>query len=458
MSEKIETLGGVGFAELVSHNASDLDIVNAARVSYAKESPKLSERDKKLIGYLMRNRHGSPFEHAVFRFRVKAPLFVVAQWQRHRMASYNQQCLSGSTIVTRLYKNQGGTLHKKNSALEVIWRNWHHGVTDTLGRKPRLLSSCRNIYVRSYDETTLEPVKSRVIDVKKQGVQCTYLVSTESGRQIRATMNHKFFTPNGWSRLSDLTVGDYLYRSGLVREDGEPRIPLRLRQGIQEWTTQQKQLLIPRSGTTCYLCGTTLEYNEVELDHEIPVVKDLTRALDESNLKPACKSCHRTKSNGEQKFADRAGIARGLRFDRITSIDEPLQEQTYDLVLEGPHHNFLANGLVVHNSARWSEMPEEFYMPEPEIEEASAFAYLKYRAMLARGVPKERARIALPVGTMTAFWFTVNSRSLMNFLMVRNEEHAQEEIREYARALEHFFGLIMPGTFAAFVENGRIAP
>ena len=81
----------LGFVELLDHMGSDLTIVNAARVSYAKESADLAGRDIKLINYLMTGGHGSPFEHVVFRFRVRAPLFVIQQWERHRMASYNEE-------------------------------------------------------------------------------------------------------------------------------------------------------------------------------------------------------------------------------------------------------------------------------------------------------------------------------------------------------------------------------
>lgn len=91
---KINVLDDIGSVELLDYMASDLDVVNAARVSHNKESLEFSEKDRKLIDFLMRKKHGSPFEAAVFRWRIKAPLFVVGQWQRHRIASYssfNQQ-------------------------------------------------------------------------------------------------------------------------------------------------------------------------------------------------------------------------------------------------------------------------------------------------------------------------------------------------------------------------------
>ena len=68
----------------------DLAIVNAARVSFLGES-KGAERDKKLLFYLLRHRHTSPFEMVEFKFRVRAPLVTWWQWARHRVWNYNAQ-------------------------------------------------------------------------------------------------------------------------------------------------------------------------------------------------------------------------------------------------------------------------------------------------------------------------------------------------------------------------------
>lgn len=76
--------------ELIRVSGSDLDVANAARVSYGKVSSVLSERDEKLINYLMQHDHTSPFEHNQLSFRVKCPIYVSRQWMRHRMNSYNE--------------------------------------------------------------------------------------------------------------------------------------------------------------------------------------------------------------------------------------------------------------------------------------------------------------------------------------------------------------------------------
>jgi len=80
-----------GYVALDGALASDLAVVNGARVSFNQESDEMTDRDAGLIRFLMRERHGSPFEHGYFRFVVKAPLFVVREHHRHRAGhSYNE--------------------------------------------------------------------------------------------------------------------------------------------------------------------------------------------------------------------------------------------------------------------------------------------------------------------------------------------------------------------------------
>lgn len=81
---------GISSLELVRVSGSDVDIANAARVSYGKFVTKVTERDVKLIEFLLEHEHTSPFEHNQLSFRVKAPIFVTRQWMRHRMNSYNE--------------------------------------------------------------------------------------------------------------------------------------------------------------------------------------------------------------------------------------------------------------------------------------------------------------------------------------------------------------------------------
>jgi thymidylate synthase (FAD) len=79
-----------GFVRLDDSMASDLSVVNGARVSFARHKAEMDDSDEGLIRFLMRERHASPFEHAVFRFHIRAPIFVAREWFRHRFSSFNE--------------------------------------------------------------------------------------------------------------------------------------------------------------------------------------------------------------------------------------------------------------------------------------------------------------------------------------------------------------------------------
>ena len=76
-------LDGLAFVELIETFGDDLTVVNAARVSFAKESSVLEPRDEKLIKYLADHEHITPFFHPQLRFRLKMPIYVAREWFRH---------------------------------------------------------------------------------------------------------------------------------------------------------------------------------------------------------------------------------------------------------------------------------------------------------------------------------------------------------------------------------------
>lgn len=71
--------------EYVDHMGSDLSVVNAARVSFGKMSSEFSDKDAKLVSYLAKHNHWSPFAHTSISFRIKAPIFVARQLVKHQI-------------------------------------------------------------------------------------------------------------------------------------------------------------------------------------------------------------------------------------------------------------------------------------------------------------------------------------------------------------------------------------
>jgi thymidylate synthase (FAD) len=137
-------------------------------------------------------------------------------------------------------------------------------------------------------------------------------------------------------------------------------------------------------------------------------------------------------------------------------------------------------------SARYSEVPNEFFIPDESsirtqvgkpgaysfepvndvlakstvemISSINEKAYETYALLVSQGVAKEVARMVLPVSMYTQFYWTVNARALMNFLALRTDPNAQREIREFADAVEKLFAEQMPETWKAWVEFGKVCP
>jgi thymidylate synthase ThyX len=389
--------------DLVKHSASDGDVLWAARVSTAgeqslEELTKDPERSKGLINYLMRDRHGSPFEHNSMTFFISAPIFVFREFMRHRVG----WCLAGDTEITL----ESGTGDLSRRRIKDLHDLWHSS-----GEEP-LSSGAGRVHVRCYDEDTLLARRAQVVDVMRSGVKSLIRITTKGGRTLRCSMDHAVLTPDGWRKAGELTAGDAVMAAG-------PADP------------------------------------------------------------PA-------------RAADRAAP------DTITEVAEDGEEMTYDLSVTGPWHNFLGNGVVVHNSyneesGRYRELQPVFYVPGPErklvqqgrpgkyefvhgtaeqhkaavaaMEESYAQSYAAYQDMLAAGVAREVARATLPVGLFSSMYATCNARSLMHFLGLRTQHELaktpsfpQREIEMVGERMEAAWAQLMPLTHAAFNANGRVAP
>ena len=95
MTQKINVLDSIGFVEYVMHMGDDLAVANAARVSFNKESiwqehdhegkGVLSSKDEKLISYLAKHKHWTPFAHPQITLRIKAPIFIRTQLFKHKV-------------------------------------------------------------------------------------------------------------------------------------------------------------------------------------------------------------------------------------------------------------------------------------------------------------------------------------------------------------------------------------
>ena len=93
----------VGKVELLDSMGSDLDVVNAARLSFDVHHQNMEKRDIDLIKYLWNHKHSTPFEHCVMKFRIEVPMYIAKQHMRHRTWSYNEVSRRYTSSDLRVY-------------------------------------------------------------------------------------------------------------------------------------------------------------------------------------------------------------------------------------------------------------------------------------------------------------------------------------------------------------------
>jgi len=160
-------------------------------------------------------------------------------------------------------------------------------------------------------------------------------------------------------------------------------------------------------------------------------------------------------------------VFREFQRHRIASYNEEsgrYKELSPVFYVPGPDRNLIQIG----KTGSYDFIPgtaEQTALVEQESRTASIQAYEAYKRMLEAGVAREVARIILPLNIYSSMYVTMNARALMNFLSLRTKREGthfpsfpQREIEMCAEKMEDFWAELMPYTYAAFNENGRVAP
>lgn len=213
-----------------------------------------------------------------------------------------------------------------------------------------------------YPDGKIRP--NKIIDIQPSGVRQLYKVVTSTGKWVECTDNHKFPTPNGEKKLSDLRVGDVLYIKGEYTKkeynycftDGNfiPNVPKKGEMGFQHnpdgnsvkfnnFKTQCTEAQLP-----CSVCGKAYrEGDRFEVHH-----KNKDRTNNEPyNLQWCCVSCHKKKLDYQLGRTHKYENGIPTLTDEIVSIEPTRTAMTYDVTMADPAHTFVVNnGLVVSNS------------------------------------------------------------------------------------------------------------
>lgn len=303
-----------------------------------------------------------------------------------------------------------------------------------------------------------------------------YLVKNYDQATIAEMAGVSSHTIRAWVRKNGLQKPLGSWTKGVSPwNKGKRYKAIQLRRGMEDLRPK----VFARDRSRCQLCGKVSK--QLEAHHVVPIWARPDLALDIDNLVTLCRSCHRGKvTTREEEYAELFGrnnsewepqerpkaqrvrqiTMHPMRIRAITYVGE---QMTYDIEMEGPNHNFVANGIVTHNSQlsqRYvDESTADFIEPpiiasDPDLHaiwlqsiEQSHAAYRQLVAGLAAKVErehpdlkrtprlkmaKEAARSVLPNATETKLLFSANARALRWILTLRGGEGAEPEIRRFA--------------------------
>jgi thymidylate synthase (FAD) len=557
--------------KLVSHtqpledgyNLEDL-IVYCARVSNPKNQNNLKTAPR-LIEYLIKHKHWSPFELADVTFEIKTSRAIAAQILRHRSFSFQEFCVSGDTEIyfdlPNAVKNSKRKLYKKK--ISEIYNMWTKN-----GNSRNRIS---NMLVRIYDEESKKIINSKIKEVFKTGIKPIFEIELFNGRKIRCTKEHKILTNSGFESIEkslglslnkntasiqnkDVYIGcngipchqsyDWMLSTkqkciknksgvlGIAKEAGVSYHTIRkwlkkhnlqftkkevseytetwnkgkfgyktkghsietikkmresARKGkdsnlwkggsnrderlkIADWCNSIRSEKLKESDYSCVIC----ESNEkLELDHIKPVYSHPDLAYDSDNIQVLCHDCHTEKHNlsGDRKVwrEKSKGNQLTVSWSKVKSVKYIGEEMTYDMEIDHNSHNYVANGIVTHNSQRYAEAtefePVELRLQgetnrqvgnevvDPIIGNVEASFLIEdhirksnqlYQDLINVGVAKESARMILPLTTQSTLYMKGSVRSWIHYIEIRATEDTQKEHREIAQEIKNNLKNLLP--------------
>lgn len=238
---------------------------------------------------------------------------------RHRIMSFiaesTRYCVAGDTVLS--FKDP----HTKFTVEEL----YQNTITSSNGAWKKML-------IKNLNEDTGELIYSKIKNVYFNGEKDVYKIKTKLGYTLECTKDHKIYTPNGYVELQDLNVGDFIYVNG--NNVNEDHLYMN-----KDWLYYQNITL----NKTFVQIGKEFNYNVNTLKKWAKKFnlekKGLTEDSEDERIITLCKECHSRVHSKNLTI---------IHSDEIISIEFSRNTKVYDIEMDG-FHNFIANGIVVHN-------------------------------------------------------------------------------------------------------------
>lgn len=286
-------------------------------------------------------------------------------------------CLAGSTEIV---VNRGGAARRMK--LDRVVKQFNGGEF-YIKNKKRNYSWDLSIPTHTQSMTSDGFVRlNKIVAAVESGVKEVFLLKTSSGHEIEATAEHRFWTPNGWVRLRELTVGDVVYFADEPKANLETRKEKGYYLQIEQMWNHPFAVRVygtrgNRAGGVSRTARVPLHRMEKEAEVNGISLEELVgrvilnrlgglkfldpgqvhvHHIDENTLNNARSNLEVLPISEHFAHHGREGgwkhVTASVKPATVMSIESTGEQMTYDLSMEAPDHNFVANGLVVHNSGK----------------------------------------------------------------------------------------------------------
>lgn len=503
-------------------------IERCGRISYRSEDKitEDGESAKKFVAMLIKNGHESVLEHGSLTVEFTVDRAIANELVRHRLASFTQEstryCLAGNTILTTSNPHNRPTI-------EELYNKKLNG----------LMHSVKRMNIRQYNEETGELVYAHIRDIYYNGTRETIKIKTRLGYEVVCTPDHLIRTSYGYMEAGAILVGsdilvngnnefwknyDWLYHQNIDLNKTFVQISNETGVNVSTLKKWARKLGIPKKGTGYFNSGRTPWNKGIQVDAQVNALRQYHHCgrrndhilkhdtsnywkhkksycelcgntdinslevhhIDEnhfnnvpSNLITLCESCHQRVHNKNLLFAIP---------DTVVSIEYVGCIPVFDIEMDSPYHNFVANGVVVHNCnyskdkfggdvtyilpyclkhgyAVYKDLlsknededydpsiEELFHVYEDDMSEENRNAFWKFydyfiaarscsdeylnSTKSGKSTPEE-ARWMLPLGLATRIVVTANYREWRHIFKLRCEEHAHPDMRDLMIPLLH---------------------